>query len=265
MIIIGEKINATRKSIAAALTARDAEFITRIAVEQARAGADYIDLNGGDPRSGKEAENLVWLMEVVQGATDAGITIDTADGEAMKIALAKAKTKPILNSISLEQHRLDAICPLLGDNDCMVVALLVSDSATMAGSNWRVGIAASLIEKITSFGKRVDEIIIDPGFMPLSVDGNAGIDALAAIREIKARWPEVHVTGGVSNASFGLPERKYINLALIAQAIGAGMDYAIIDPCAEGMMGIIHAAEVAAGRDEYCMNYITAARENKLT
>ncbi len=263
MIIIGEKINATRKSIAAALQARDAEFIIKTARQQIEAGAQYIDINGGDPRPGQEARNMVWLMELVQGSTEAAVAVDTADPEAMRAGLKMAKAKPILNSISLENDRLKAMLPIVGEFDCMVVALLMSDSGTPSGVEDRTANAQRLIGHLLGAGKKIDEIIVDPCFLPVSADQTSGRRVVEAIAAIHAKWPEVHIGGGCSNISFGLPQRKLVNFALLSQAILHGMDAGLIDPCVPGIMATIYAAEAVAGKDEFCMNYVMAAREGK--
>jgi len=265
MIVIGEKINASRREIAKAVEARDAELIARLAIEQAEAGADYIDVNGAHPAGDQEARNVAWLTEVVQEAVDAGICIDSANPLAAQAGLGLAKRKAILNSISLAPERLGGMLPLLERHDCMVVALLVPETHGPPDTEQRLSAAATLIEKITAVGKGIDEIILDPGLLPVSVDCSSARTALESIEAIRLRWPEVHIGAGVSNASYGLPKRRFINHALLVLAIEAGMDYCIIDPCVEGAMGLIHAAEVVAGRDENCAEYLKAARAGKLT
>jgi 5-methyltetrahydrofolate--homocysteine methyltransferase len=255
MIIIGEKINATRKTIATALDQRDEQFIIDTAVSQADAGADYIDLNGGDPRPGREAENMKWLVDLVQANTDKPLAIDSANPEALDIGLSMARegSKPILNSISLETDNLDKRLEILAKYDCMVVGLEMSDAGLPSGVEDRLERAAELIDKFQACGKQLGDIIIDPCFFPVSSDvlcARAVIDAIAAIH---AKWPEVHIGGGCSNISFGL-----------AQAIYQGMDVGLIDPCIPGIMAAIFAAEAVAGKDEYCMNYINAERDGVL-
>jgi 5-methyltetrahydrofolate--homocysteine methyltransferase len=260
MIIIGEKINASRKAIAAALETRDAGVIAQTAKEQAAAGADYIDVNGGNPREGQEAKNMAWLMELVQSATELPIAVDSANPDAVEVGLTMAARKPILNSVSLEKSRLELLLPIAAKHPCMVVALLMSDGGTPSGVDDRVASAEKLIGHLTAAGKKIDEIIVDPCFLPVSADAASGrlvIDAIAAIRR---RWPEVHIGGGCSNISYGLPKRKYVNFALLCQAIYHGMDAGLIDPCQPDIMGMIRAAEAVAGRDEFCMNYVTKMR-----
>ncbi len=264
MIIIGEKINATRKSIAAALEARDADMIIKTAKEQADAGANYIDINGGDPREGQEAKNMEWLVDLVQENVDIPLAIDTADTNAMKLGLSKAKKRPILNSISLEEDRLGPMLPIATEHDCMVVALLMSDSGTPSGIDDRFNNAKQLIGKLTDIGKKIEDIIVDPCFLPVSTDGQAGRTVVDAIQKIHEEWPGIHIGGGCSNISFGLPKRKLVNFALLSQAIYHGMDAGLIDPCIPGIMSTIYSAEAVAGKDDFCMNYVMAEREGKL-
>jgi cobalamin-dependent methionine synthase I len=260
MIIIGEKINATRKAIAAALASRDAQHI----IKTASAGAQYIDVNGGDPEPIKEEQNIAWLAELVQDNTDAALSIDSANPQALRAGLKLAKKKPILNSISLERDRLEKVLPIAGEFDCMVVALLMSDAGTPTGVDDRLSSAEALIGKIVSCGKKIDEIIVDPCFLPVSADQASGRCVIDAIAAIHKHWPEVHIGGGCSNISFGLPKRRYVNFALLSQAIYHGMDTGLIDPCIPGIMATIFAAQAVAGMDEYCMTYVTAEREGKL-
>ncbi len=266
MIIIGEKINATRKTIADALDQRNEQFIIETAVAQADAGADYIDLNGGDPRPGKEAENMKWLVDLVQANTDKPLAIDSANPEALNVGLSMARegTKPILNSISLESDNLDERLEILAKYDCMVVGLEMSDDGPPSGIDDRVERAEQLIEKFTACGKQLGDIIIDPCFFPVSSDTNCARAVIDAIAAIHAKWPQVHIGGGCSNISFGLPKRKLVNFAGLAQAIYHGMDAGLIDPCIPGIMAAIYAAEAVAGKDEYCMNYINAERDGVL-
>jgi 5-methyltetrahydrofolate--homocysteine methyltransferase len=264
MILIGEKINATRKAIAKALDERDERHIIRTAVEQAEAGADYIDVNGGDPRAGKEGQNMAWLVELVQANTDKPLAIDSADPVAAKVGLAAAKARPILNSVSLETERLEAMLPLAGAFDCMVVGLLMSDAGPPKQVDDRLANARTIVEKLTGVGRKVEEIIIDPCFLPVSAEPGAGEAVFKAIAAIRAEWPEIHIGGGLSNISFGLPKRQLVNRTAMAQAILAGMDAAITDPCTPGMAATIRAAEAVAGRDEFCMNYVMAEREGLL-
>ena len=157
----------------------------------------------------------------------------------------------------------ETMLPIAGEFDCMVVALLMSDAGTPCGVEDRLANADKLITQITAKGKKVEDIIVDPCFLPVSADQMAGRNVIDAIAAIHARWPEVHIGGGCSNISFGLPKRKLVNFALLSQAIYHGMDAGLIDPCVPGIMATIYAAEAVAGKDEFCMGYVMADREGK--
>lgn len=260
MIVIGEKINATRKQIAAALENRDEALIIQTAVEQAQAGAHYLDVNGGNPREGQEVENIAWLMELVQDNTELPVAVDTADVDAARKGLSLARAKPVLNSISLEHERLEGFMPLLDEFDCKVIALLMDDSGTPSGVDDRLERAEKLIETLAASGRALDDVIVDPCFLPVSTDTESAGRCLEAIAAIRRKWPDVHIGGGVSNISFGLPKRRTVNLAALAQAIYCGMDAPIADPCTPDLMPLVLAAEALAGRDDFCMNYVQAMR-----
>ena len=264
MLIIGEKINATRKSVSKAIAERNAKAIIKLAVDQVACGADYIDINGGDPRPGAEVANMEWLIELVQANTDKPICIDSADPAAIRAALACVKAKPIVNSISLESERMARLLPVVASAECRVVALCMSDEGTPMGVDDRVDRAKKLVEELGKVGKKPEEIIVDPCFFPISADQANSQRLCDAIRRIRTELPGVSVGGGLSNCSFGLPARKLINSAIMTIAIYHGMNAALIDPCLSGAVATILAAEAVSGADEWCMNYITAHREGRL-
>jgi len=262
MIIIGEKINATRKQVAAAIEAKDRSVIETLARTQADAGATYLDINGGHPTG--EIACIEWLLEIVQATVDLPICLDSANPAAMLAGLKSVKAKPIVNSISLEKDRLAAMLPLVGDHACSVVALLMADEGVPTGLEDRQQRAEVLVGKLMDAGKTEDEIFIDPCFLTLYTEPRAGQDILESIRWIRKRWPAIHISGGVSNASYGLPNRKWINQAYLILGIGAGMDAVITDPTMEGTRALILAAEVIVGRDEMGMAFMDASRSNAI-
>ena len=264
MIIIGEKINATRKSVAAAITARDDRHIIQLATEQATAGADYLDVNGGAPRPAEEVKNIEWLIDLVQANTDVPLCIDSANPEAMAAGLARATAKPIVNSVSLEAERLAEFLPIVERHECMVIALCMAEEGMPEGVEQRVERAGKLLEHLTAAGKRPEEIIADPCFVPASAQPESARHVCDAIAEIRKRFGGVHAGGGLTNVSYGLPGRRFVNLAMLATAVYHGMDAAIIDPCAPGMVAAARAGEVLSGADEWCANYIAAYREGRL-
>jgi 5-methyltetrahydrofolate--homocysteine methyltransferase len=264
MLIIGEKINAARAAVRKTIQQRNESAIIELATAQAAAGADYIDVNGGDERPGAEAANLRWLVDVVQSHTDRPVCIDSADPSAVEAALSLARGRPIVNSVSLEAGRLEALLPLLRRADCMVVALCMSDEGPPKAVEDRLDRARRLVEILVAAGKKPADIIVDPCFFPVCSDPGQAQAVFEAIRRIRREMGETLVGGGVSNSSYGLPGRKWINLAMLTGAIIHGMNAAIVDPCQPGIIPVIRAAEVASGADPSCANYISAHRQGKL-
>lgn len=264
MLIIGELINCTRKPIALAVEKRDTSAIQKIALDQAKAGAHYLDINGGIV--GKESDSMKWLVETVQEVVDIPLCLDITLPEAMESGLSVYKNgeKPIINSITDEQERFQQMLPLVKKYNAKVIALCIDDSGMPKTSEDRVRIAKTLTSKLKGEGLDKSDILIDPCIFPLSVDNQNGIIALDAIEAIKKEINGVRIVCGLSNVSYGLPLRKKLNQAFLVMGILKGLDAAILDPCDKGLMASMIAAETLAGRDEYCMNYITAHREGRL-
>jgi len=263
MLIIGERINSSSQGIRQAIAESDAESIRNEALRQAEAGADYIDVNAGAFTEGED-EYLAWLVGVVQEATGKPVCIDTASPQAAAAALKVHRGKAILNSISGETERYNGMFPLVKEYGCGVVALCLDSSGIPESASGRVSIAVQLIDRLTGEGIAQDAIFIDPLIYPVSVDPTSAVKALDAIKEVRERYPEVHIVCGASNISFGLPSRKQLNQVFLVLAMRAGMDAVIIDPTDKQLMANLITANTLLGKDEYCSNYITAYREGKL-
>jgi len=259
MIVIGELINASRKAIKAAIEAGDAEAIAKIARDQAEAGADYIDVNAGI-FVGKEPEYLKWLVETVQQATDKPCAIDSPDPKAIEAALAVHKGTPMINSISLEKERYEKLLPVIAGTDLKVIALCMSDAGMPQTVADRMTIADELVGGLLKNNVAVENIFVDPLVQPVSVDTTFGLEFINTIEKIVAAFPGIHTACGLSNISYGLPARKFMNRIFVTMAIAKGLDGAIINPLDSRMMATIIAAEALAGRDSFCMNYLKAFR-----
>jgi len=259
MIVIGELINASRKAIKAAIEAGDAEAIAKIARDQAEAGADYIDVNAGI-FVGKEPEYLKWLVETVQQATDKPCAIDSPDPKAIEAALAVHKGTPMINSISLEKDRYEKLLPVIAGTDLKVIALCMSDAGMPQTVADRMTIADELVGGLLKNNVAVENIFVDPLVQPVSVDTTFGVEFINTIERIVAAFPGIHTACGLSNISYGLPARAFMNRIFVTMAIAKGLDGAIINPLDSRMMATIIAAEALAGRDNFCMNYLKAFR-----
>ena len=259
MFIIGELINASRKTIRVAIEAKDAAAIQKVARDQAEAGADYIDVNAG-VFVGKEPECLKWLVETVQAVTDKPCAIDSPDPAAVEAALAVHRGIPMINSISLEKERYEKLMPIIAGTDLKVIALCMSDAGMPKTVEDRMKIADELVGGLTENNIPVENIYVDPLVQPLSVNETFGKEFVSAIERIVTTFPGIHTACGLSNISYGLPARKFMNQTFMSMAIAKGLDGAIINPLDAKMMASIIAAEALAGRDSFCENYLKAFR-----
>ena len=262
MLIVGERINATRKRIGRAVGEQDAEFIGREAVRQVEAGAGMVDVNGGVP--GREEEYLPWLVSVVQDAVDVPLCLDSANPEALALALPLCKNRPMINSVTAEPERLEAVLPLVSEHNTKIIALCLTGSGVPSGVTDRVETASGLIEQITGTGVPQENIYVDPCVFPIGTDTTQGPAILEAIAQISASFPQVHTIGGISNVSFGLPVRKLLNETFLTLAMARGLDAAIIDPTNRQMMAAVTASQALLGNDDYCAEYLQAYRAGKL-
>lgn len=259
MIIIGELINASRKSVKTAIETQNSDDIQKLATDQAKAGANYIDVNAGIFID-NEPEYLKWLVETVQESVQIPCAIDSPDPKAIESALASHQGIPMINSISLEKERYDNIIPIVRGSDFKVIALCMSDDGMPQTVDDRLKIADKLVNGLIQANVPVEHIYVDPLVQPLSVNDSFGIEFINAIEKIKATFKGIHTACGLSNISYGLPVRQVLNHTFMSMAIAKGLDGAIVNPLDKKMMAAIVAAEALAGKDEYCGRYLEAYR-----
>ena len=257
--VIGERINTSRKLVQTAVADRNADYIIIDVKQQEKAGATYIDVNAG-ARIGHETEDMKWLLNTIQPIVSIPLTLDSPDPAVLEMAFNMVEKTPMINSISLENERFDAMIPFLDGKDCKVIALCMDDSGMPGSSENIIDRAVTLVKELNGIGIATANIYIDPLVQPISTDSNKGIMVLEAVRGIKARYSDVHITGGLSNISYGLPQRKIINRTFVALMMEAGMDSAIIDPLDEKIMGTIKTGDMLLGNDNFCMNYLKGVR-----
>lgn len=263
MLIVGELINASRKQIAEMIRAKDAMGIQDIAKDQVKNGADFIDVNAGTFVE-EEPAYLKWLVETVQAAVDVPCCIDSPNPVAIESALSVHKGSAMINSISLEKDRYDALLSLVAGTDCNIVALCMSDEGMPVTPDDRVSLADSLINGLIQKDVPMGNIYVDPLVQPISTDPQAGSSFLKAVTKIMATYEGVHTICGLSNISYGLPLRKLLNKSFMTMAIAHGLDTAILDPLDKAMTVAVMTAEALAGHDDFCMNYLSAYREDRL-
>lgn len=264
MIIIGEKINSSIPSAKTAIEAKDAAAIVELAKAQRDAGAAFIDINAGTFLS-KEPEYLSFLAATVGKELSLPLSIDTPSVKAARAALEAAGTKGnIINSVTTEKERLEGMTDLALEYGCGVVALCSPEPGMDDTLETRLQMADKLVTYLTSKGIAAADIYIDPMIKPIGAEQSSGLEALETIKSLRRLYPDCHISCGLSNLSFGLPKRRLLNRAFAVAAIVAGLDAAIADPLDKSLSGLCAAAEVIAGRDEYCMEYIEKCRSGEI-
>jgi len=209
---------------------------------------------------GKEPDYLKWLVETVQAAVDKPCAIDSPDPAAVEAALAVHQGTPMINSISLEKERYDKLMPIIAGTDMKVIALCMSDKGMPKTVDDRMRIAEELVNGLLKNNVKLENIFVDPLVQPVSVENTFGVEFINAIERIVTTYPGIHTACGLSNISYGLPARKFMNQTFMTMAIARGLDGAIINPLDRRMMANIIAAEALAGKDNFCVNYLKAFR-----
>lgn len=255
MIIIGEKLNGSIPSVAKAIAEKDADLIRERARMQAEAGATFLDVCASVEEA-VEVETLKWMIDLVQEVTDTPICVDSPSARSCVAAILFCKRPGLINSVSLEGDKIDTIFPVIADTDWECVALLCDNDGIPDSVERRMKIFFGIMEKAKQYGIAPSRLHIDPLVVTLGTDQTALTVFADCCRRIKYEYPEIHITSGLSNISFGLPVRKNINQAFMVLAMNAGMDSAIVDPTNKNMIGMIYATNALLESDEYCLQYI---------
>jgi len=262
-VVIGERINTSRPAVREATEKRDVEYIQDDVKKQQAAGATFIDVNAG-ARIGHESEDMKWLLEVIQPVVDIPICLDSPDPAVLETAYGMVTRPPMINSISLESERYETMLPFLKGKDVSVIALCMDDTGLPLDADDVVARAKKLAAGLEDAGIARDRIFVDPLIQPISTDQTKGLMTLEAVGRIAAELPGIHFTCGLSNISYGLPQRKVVNRAFLTLLMGVGLDGAIIDPLDDAIMAVVKTTEMLRGNDEYCMDYIDAVRAGQI-
>ncbi len=262
MLIIGERINTSREKIRKAVEEKDTAFIQNEARLQLDAGANMLDVNCGTSLA-NEAEDLSWLVKTVQEAVDLPLCIDSPNPDAIASALPLHKGKALINSITLEKARYEKILPLVKKFGAAVVALTMDGKSLPETARARFEIAKSIFKIVTDYGIPAEDLYFDPMVKPVSSAPKQAKEFLESLKLIKTLG-NVKIVGGLSNVSFGLPERGLINSIFLAMASSAGLDAALTDPLNKKIYSTIRAIDAIQASDNYCKNYINAFRKGKL-
>lgn len=236
--VIGERINPTgRKKLAAQLEAGDFSTVEKDAIAQVAAGANILDINAGvvynsNPNPNETEPPLMRkIIELVQGLTDIPLCIDSSVPEALEAGLQAAEGRPLLNSVTGEEDRLEFVLPLVKKYNVPVVAISNDDTGISEDPDVRFAVAKKIVERAADFGIPAYDIVVDPLVMPIGAMATAGKQVFTLVRKLREELG-VNTTCGASNVSFGLPNRHGINNAFLPMAMGAGMTSAIMNPVA---------------------------------
>jgi 5-methyltetrahydrofolate--homocysteine methyltransferase len=263
MLIIGERINSSRKPIAKAVESGDKEFIQREARMQDEAGADYIDVNAGVFMQ-EEADRLKWIIETVQAVTSLPLCLDSANPKVIAAALPLVDSPPLINSITLEAPSLEFMLPQAVKYKAKVIGLCQAKGSLAQSVQAKVELAGRLVQAVIAAGIPLGDLYIDPLVFPVANDVKSGAAVLQAITRIMKDHPGVHTVCGLTNISFGLPNRRLINRTFLTATIASGMDSVILDPTDRRLYSVLKTAVMVMGWDDFCMNYIKAYRQGRL-
>jgi 5-methyltetrahydrofolate--homocysteine methyltransferase len=265
MLIVGERINTSRKSIKKAVAERDREAILLEVRNQIEAGADFIDVHAASPDRRRESDDLCWVIESIQEALpDVRFCIDSVVPESLKAAMDKVHHAPMVNSITAERSVFKSIASIIEEQECHIVALCIDDRGVPKSAEQVVENASGLIRDLEALGLSRDRIYVDPVIQAVSTNTKAALTALESVETIKREFQDVHLICGLSNVSFGLPVRHLLNRTFLSLVMKSGLDAAIVDPTDGRLMSTLRAAAVLLGQDTYCQGYTRAFREGGL-
>jgi len=257
-VLIGERINPTgKKKLAEALKAGDLEIVRKEALAQTQAGADIIDVNVG-AFGIDEIALLPKAVQAVMETVDTPLCLDSSNHDALEAALKVYKGKPLVNSVTGEEHSLKRILPLIKDYGAAVIGLVQDEDGIPKDAEGRVRVAHKIVEKVEAAGISREDLVIDCLAFAVGAEPASGAAVVEAVRRIRAELG-VNMTMGASNVSFGLPDRELLNNAFVVIVAAAGATCLIVDVAK--VRSIILAADLVLGRDKRARRYIEAYRQ----
>ncbi len=261
--IIGERINPTgKKRFKQALIENDMDYILSQAIEQVDGGADILDVNVGLPEI-DEKEMMIKTVKALQSIVDVPLQIDSTKPEVLEAALRVYNGKPIVNSVNGEDEVLDRILPVVAKYGAAVIGLALDENGIPDTAEGRVAIAKKIMDRAMAYGIKKENIIIDCLVLTVSAEQKAAAETLKALHIVKNELG-LRTVLGVSNISFGLPNREMINKTFLTMALNQGLDLPIINPNVPAMVWAVKAYNVLAANDENAMDFIEYCNNNPI-
>ncbi|HUL47331.1 MAG TPA: dihydropteroate synthase [Steroidobacteraceae bacterium] len=259
-VMIGERINPTgRKILAAEMAAGNFSRVESDTHAQIAAGAHMLDVNAGIPLADEPAI-LARTIQLVQSITDLPLSIDSSIVAALQAGLAVYKGKPLVNSVTGEEERLESVLPLVKKYGAAVVAISNDETGISEDPDVRFEVAKKIVHRAADHGIPVSDIVVDPLVMPIGAINQAGVQVMRLLGRLRNEL-KVNTTCGASNVSFGLPAREGISAVFLSMAIGAGMTSAIMNPMHVEIVKACMGADVMMGHDPDCARWIKRFRE----
>lgn len=263
MIIIGEKINGAIPSVMRAIEQRDEQAIRDLALRQTEAGAQYLDVCANTPPQ-TETETLRWLVDVVQAAVDTPLCLDSPDAKTLTAVLPYARRPGFLNSVNGESSRCGVLFSAVAGTDWQIIAQTTDENGIPPEADGRIAITDRILESAAKYSVAPGRIHIDPLVTAISADNRSVLHFAQTAAGVKSRHPGVKVTAAVSNISFGMPMRRFINQQFLSLAMYMGLDSAVLDPCDRELRAAMLSAEALLGRDRLCRNFLTSYRKKQI-
>ena len=259
-VMIGERINPTgRKLLSEEMSKGDFSRVEQDTLAQVAAGAHMLDVNAGIPLA-DEPKILADTIKLVQSLTDVPLSIDSSIVAALQAGLEVYQGKALLNSVTGEEERLEAVLPLVKKYSCAVVAISNDETGISEDPDVRFAVAKKIVDRAKDYGIPSSDIVVDPLVMPIGALNSAGMQVIKLVRRLQEEL-KVNTTCGASNVSFGLPNRNGINAAFLTMAIASGLTSAITNPLHESVMQAVLGADVMMGNDPNCVRWIKRYRQ----
>ncbi len=266
MIVIGEKINATRTKVKEIIDNRDTDKLLDLAREQVKAGAGYIDVNVGTGTGTVQDEinSMQWAVSTIQSEIDKPLCIDSADPAVLEAGLTARDGMPsMVNSTKASDESLDSVVPIAARFSAPLVALVMNEKGIPKTVEERLDAGKKIASACDKHGLEMKNVYFDPLVIPISTDMNQGIITLDTVASLKKEFPEAKTVMGLSNISYGLPARATLNAAFLQMAVYAGLDAAIMDPMNDKLMEGVKTANALVGKDRHFRRFTKAFRKRK--